>query len=247
VVGDRRGLQFGSVAEQYDAYRPSPPDVALELLGDGAGTKILEVGAGTGLWTRFLVEHGFSVTAVEPDVDMIAILQRRSPTVRALPGSAEALPVEDDSFDAALVSSAWHWFRQPDATTEIARVVRDGGLLFVLWNGFSRDVPWVESLTELRESPNDEHRQPRGWSADFSNESPFTVVREVECNWIWPRTIDQVIALFGTYSGSIVRGDGARRAMEEKLRSRLVGHVHSGVVDVAMTIRGTIGRRKNRN
>ena len=247
MVGDQRGLQFGSIAEQYDAYRPAPPDVAIELLGDSVDKEILEVGAGTGLWTRFLVAHGATVTAVEPDVDMLAILKRRSPIVRALSGSAEALPADDESFDAVLVSSAWHWFRQPDATTEMARVLRDEGLLFVLWNGFSRDVPWVESLTELRESPSDEHRQPRGWSADFSSEGPFTLVREVECRWIWPRTIDQLVALFGTYSGAIVRSVSDRRAMEEQLRSRLVGHVHHGVVDVAMTIRGTIGRRTARD
>lgn len=247
MVGDQRGLRFGSIAELYDAYRPSPPDEVVELLGDLAGVEILEVGAGTGLWTRFLLERGASVTAVEPDLDMLRILQRRSPSVRALSGSAEELPVDDASCDAVLVSSAWHWFSQPDATNEMARVLRDGGALFVLWNGLSRDVAWINSLTELRESPNDLKRQPRGWKVEFAADGPFALVSQVECHWNWPRSVDQVVALFGTYSGAIIRSTDDRRTMEAQIRSRLVDYVRNAVVDVAMTIRGTVGRRKPRN
>lgn len=246
-MGDRRGLRFGSIAEQYDAYRPSPPDEAARLIGDLTGVEVLDVGAGTGLWTRFLLERGARVTAVEPDVDMLAILRRRSPSVHALVGAAEALPIDDESYDAVLVSSAWHWFRQPDATNEIARVLRDNAALFVFWNGFSRDVPWVDSLTELRESTTDKNRQPRGWTAQFSADGPIALVSQVECTWNWSRTIDEVVALFGTYSGAIIRTHDDRATMEDELRSRLVDHVRDGVVDVAMTLRGTIGRRRPRS
>jgi ubiquinone/menaquinone biosynthesis C-methylase UbiE len=158
---DKRGLTFGSVAQQYDEFRPGPPATAAELFGDISGTDVLEVGAGTGKWTRFLVELGAVVTVVEPDDDMRAVLVRRSPNVRALQGAAERLPVDEGSFDTVLVSSAWHWFEQPDATNEMARVLRDHGRLAVLWNGFSRDVAWIASLAELRERPNDEGKRPR--------------------------------------------------------------------------------------
>ena len=59
------------------------------------------------------VDSGRNVTAVEPDDAMRAVLERRSPDVRALAASAEALPFDDANFDAVLVSSAWHWFEQP--------------------------------------------------------------------------------------------------------------------------------------
>ncbi|MEO9181781.1 MAG: class I SAM-dependent methyltransferase [Acidimicrobiales bacterium] len=247
MADDHRGLRFGSIAQQYDAYRPSPPHEAGALLGDITGVEILEVAAGTGLWTRFLLEKGATVTAVEPDVDMLAVLQRRSPSVRTLSGSAEALPIDDESVDAVLVSSAWHWFIQPEATNEMARVLRDNGRLFVLWNGLSRDVPWVASLTELRESPTDLNRRARGWTAEFCADGPFALVSQVECHWNWSRTIEQVVALFGTYSGAIIRSAHDRRTMEGNLRSRLVDHVRDGVVEVAMTIRGTVARRTPRH
>ena len=124
---DGRGLRFGTVAEEYDLFRPAPPREVESLFGDLHGSAVLEVGAGTGKWTRLLIELGADVTVVEPDDDMRAVLIRRSPDVHTLKGIAEALPVGDASFDAVLVSSAWHWFELPAATNEMARVLRDGG------------------------------------------------------------------------------------------------------------------------
>jgi SAM-dependent methyltransferase len=247
VAYDKRGLTFGSVAEQYDEFRPGPPASAAELFGDLSGRDVLEVGAGTGKWTRFLLELGAAVTVVEPDEGMLAVLVRRSPSVHALQGSAEKLPVEESAFDTVLVSSAWHWFEQPDATNEMARVLRDHGRLAVLWNGFSRDVPWIASLTELRERVNDGGRRPRGWSATFPTDSPFDVVREVDIQWEWTRTVDQMIALFGTYSGAIIRSDDDRLAMQTELRQRLEPLAIDGVVQVPMTVRGTIALRRARS
>jgi SAM-dependent methyltransferase len=246
VTYDGRGLRFGSVAEQYDEFRPSPPPEVTSILGDVAGLEFLEVGAGTGKWTRRLLELGATVTVVEPDDDMRAVLVRRSPEVRAIKGAAEALPLEDAAFDAVLVSSAWHWFEQPAATIEMARVLRDGGRLFVLWNGFSRNVPWLEEITALREQPDDVHKRPRGWGADFGPESDFDIESEVTLDWTWPRSIDEVVAVFGTYSGAIIRTDDERQAMVREVRAHLEARAVDGVVEIPMTVRGTVARRKAR-
>lgn len=244
---DGRGLRFGSVAEQYDLFRPSPPAEVLEILGDLHGHDVLEVAAGTGKWTRRLIQLGATVTIVEPDDDMRAVLVRRSPEVRALSGVAEALPLEDATFDDVLVSSAWHWFEQPAAINEMARVLRDGGALFVLWNGFSRDVPWLDELTALRERPDDVHKRPRGWGVGFDAESDFEGESDIEVNWTWTRTIDEVVSLFGTYSGAIIRGDDDRRAMERAVRERLETLATDGAVEIPMTVRGTVAHRRARS
>lgn len=246
MSGDGRGLRFGSVAEEYDRYRPTPPHQVAALLGDVGGLRVLEVGAGTGIWTRFLIELGASVTVVEPDDDMRAVLERRSATVTALAGTAENLPVDDASFDAALVSSAWHWFAQPDATHELARVLRDGARLFVLWNGFSRDVDWVRQLTALRENPDDPNARPRGWGATFDSDSGFVVVNDVRIDWTWTRTPEQLLRVFSTYSGSIVKSDRERESMQAQLRRRIHDVARNGVVEVPMTLRGTIAARSAR-
>lgn len=246
MADDGRGLRFGSVASLYDQYRPPPPSQAADILGDLRGLDVLEVGAGTGIWTRLLVDLGASVTTVEPDDDMRAVLEQRSPSVTSLAGSAEQLAFADSSFDAALVSSAWHWFEQPDATNELARVLRDGAKLFVLWNGFSRDVAWLRGLTELRESPNDHHARPRGWRATFPAAGDFADPVDVELDWTWTRTTDQLLSVFGTYSGTLVKSDEERAAMERELRRRIDEVAVNGVVAVPMTLRGTVATRSAR-
>ena len=246
VTYDGRGLRFGSVAEHYDLYRPAPPPSVAQIFGDLRGRDVLEVGAGTGKWTRGLLELGATMTVVEPDDDMRAVLVRRSPDAHVVKGSAEALPLDDATFDAALVSSAWHWFEQPAATNEMARVLRDGGALFVLWNGFRRDVPWLTPLIELRERPDDEHKRPRGWAADFGGESDFVVESQVELEWTWSRSVDENVSLFATYSGAIIRSDDERATMNSELRQGFERLAVDGVVELPMAVRGTVARRRAR-
>jgi len=246
MTDDGRGRRFGTVAEKYDRFRPDPPKEAAALFGDLHGLDVLEVGAGTGKLTRFLHELGADLSVIEPDEDMRRVLLRRSPDVHALEGRAEAIPVDDRSFDAVFSSSAWHWFQQPDATDEMARVLRDNGTLYVLWNGFSRDVPWMVELTALRERPADADARPRGWRGDFRVGGPFDDVRDVSLDWTFTRSVDEVVALFSTYSGAIIRSDEERGEMEKAVRQRLVELGGDGVVELPMTLRGTIARRRPR-
>jgi SAM-dependent methyltransferase len=225
--------------------RRHPPIVAT-VLGDVRGLEVLEVGAGTGKWTRLLIELGAKVTVVEPDDDMRAVLVRRSPNVHTLRGAAEALPLADATFDAILVSSAWHWFEQPAALNEMARVLRDGGSLFVLWNGFTRDVPWLTPLIELRDRPDDDGKRPRGWAADLGIEGEFDVESQVELDWTWTRSVDDVVSLFATYSGAIIRTEEERRDMSAELRQGFEALAVDGVAELPMTIRGTVARRRSR-
>jgi len=252
VSDDGRGRKFGTVAEHYDLYRADTPEEATTLLGTIEGLDVLDVGAGTGKLTRFLLGHGAKVSVVEPDDDMRKILTRRSPEAHVLHGSAEAIPVADASFDAAFSSSAWHWFRQPDATNEMTRILRDNATLYVLWNGFSRDDPWTESLSKLRDRPDDPNARPRGWVATFDDGGDFVDVRHVTLDWTWSRTIDQLVGLFGTYSASIIQSDENKATIARKVREQLVervGDPHASgeaVVEIAMTLRGTIARRRPR-
>jgi SAM-dependent methyltransferase len=246
VTYDGRGRLFGTVAEQYDLFRPAPPHEVEALFGDLREKTVLEVGAGTGKWTRRLLDLGANVTVVEPDDDMRAVLVRRSPEVHTMKGVAESLPVKDASFDAVLVSSAWHWFEQPAAMNEMARVLRDNGTLFVFWNGFSRGVPWLAPLIALRDSPEDNGRRPRGWAADLGIGGDFEVETQVEVDWSWTRNVDELVSLFGTYSGAIIRTDEQRREMVSELRMRFEAIAVDGVLEIPMTVRGTIARRHPR-
>jgi SAM-dependent methyltransferase len=246
VTYDGRGLTFGTVAEQYDTFRPDTPEGAVRYTGDLTGKRVLDVGAGTGKLTRFLVRHGAIVSVIEPDEEMRKILVRRSPEVEVLLGSAESVPAGDASFDAVFSSSAWHWFVQPDASNELARVLRDDGALHVWWNGASRDVAWVRELTAMRERPNDPGRRPRGWHVDFELEGPFVGAENFQLDWMWSRTIDEIVGSFATYSGAIIQGPEAQIALQEKVRQRLVEEFGDSPIEMPMTLRGTNARRRTR-
>jgi SAM-dependent methyltransferase len=88
--------------------------------------------------------------AVEPDARMREVLARRSPEVDVREGWGEAMPLPDASADAVFVSTAWHWLDPARAVPEIARVLRPGGRLGVLWTTRDRDHERVAELDLLR-------------------------------------------------------------------------------------------------
>jgi ubiquinone/menaquinone biosynthesis C-methylase UbiE len=141
---------FDRVAAVYQEARPSYPAAAVEWVLEAApGRRVVDLAAGTGKLTEVLVEAGADVTAVEPLPNMRAELERALPGVRALAGSAEEIPLPDGSAGAVLVGQAFHWFDEPAALAEIARVLVPGGVLGLLWNLRDDRVPWVTELTSV--------------------------------------------------------------------------------------------------
>ena len=126
---------FDLAAEEYEATRPSYPEEVLDLLPVPSEATVLDLGAGTGKLTRVLAARYAHVIAVEPLDGMRGILERVVPDVEALPGSAERIPLDDASVDAVFAAQAFHWFDHDRAIPEIARVLRPGGVLALVWNG----------------------------------------------------------------------------------------------------------------
>ena len=93
---------------------------------------------------------------------MREVLARRSPEVDVREGWGEAMPLPDASADAVFVSTAWHWLDPARAVPEIARVLRPGGRLGVIWTTRDRDQDWVAELDLLRlPGVSDEEGEPR--------------------------------------------------------------------------------------
>jgi ubiquinone/menaquinone biosynthesis C-methylase UbiE len=137
---------FGGVAEAYDRGRPSYPVEAVQwLLGENP-TTVLELGAGTGKLTRVMVDLGHDVHATDPDPEMLALLEANLPGVRTAVASAEEIPLGDASVDAVVAAQAFHWFDLDRALPEIARVLRPGGRVCLVWNQRNEKIPWVRRL-----------------------------------------------------------------------------------------------------
>jgi SAM-dependent methyltransferase len=153
---DRRARSFGAVAARYARARPGYPPAAVEwFLEVAPGREVVDLAAGTGKLTEAIVETGASAVAVEPDDEMRAALRVVLPDVDALAGVAEAIPLPDASADAVLVAQAFHWFDADRACAEIARVLRPGGVLGLVWNLRDGSVPWVADLDRLLDWPAD--------------------------------------------------------------------------------------------
>ncbi|HEY3527937.1 MAG TPA: class I SAM-dependent methyltransferase [Nocardioides sp.] len=140
---------FGGVAEAYERGRPTYPVEAVRwMLGDRPLT-VLELGAGTGKLTRVLAELGHDVHATDPDAAMLQILEREVPGVATAQAGAEDIPLGDGSVDAVIAAQAFHWFDLPRALPEVARVLRPGGKICLLWNLRNEKIPWVRRLGTL--------------------------------------------------------------------------------------------------
>jgi ubiquinone/menaquinone biosynthesis C-methylase UbiE len=142
---------FGAQAEEYERSRPGWPADAIAALLErlGAGT-VIDLAAGTGKLTRVLAERVDTVIAIEPVEGMRRVLREQLPHVRALAGTAEAIPLPDGCADSIFVAEAFHWFDPPAAAAEVARVLRPGGGLAVMWNTPGWEgVPWFDDLHEI--------------------------------------------------------------------------------------------------
>jgi SAM-dependent methyltransferase len=113
------------------------------------GKTAVDLGAGTGKFTKLLVQTGAQVVAVEPVEAMRAQLTATAPGVRAIPGTAEVMGMQDGCADAVLCAQAFHWFASQRALTEIHRVLRPGGKLGLVWNVRDESVDWVRAISDI--------------------------------------------------------------------------------------------------
>jgi ubiquinone/menaquinone biosynthesis C-methylase UbiE len=172
---------FDRVAGAYQNARPSYPAAALEWVLEAApGRRVVDLAAGTGKLTEVLVAAGADVTAVEPLANMRAELKRALPSVRALDGTAEQMPLPDASADAVFVGQAFHWFDAPAALAEIARVLVPGGALGLVWNLRDERVPWVADLTVALRGAADVLAVSRGISERPLESDRFTAAERRE-------------------------------------------------------------------
>jgi SAM-dependent methyltransferase len=222
------GSTFGAAAVAYAEHRPDYAQAAVRWALEGVpGPRVLDLGAGTGKLTASLVALGVEVIAVEPDPAMLTELGCGLPTVRALAGSAEAIPLPDASVDAVLAGNAMHWFDMNLAGPEIARVLESDGILAGLWNVFDTRVDWVAGLERISGSaaigPRDTSSSWRSETAGAHLPSSGSTARfgspeQAEFPHGQRRTADSLVATLATKAGMLVMPEQEQDATLGRIR-----------------------------
>ena len=181
---------FDRAADAYERGRPEYPSEAVRWLADKLGLRpgrrVVELGSGTGKFTRALRGTGAEIVAVEPSTSMRETFRRQLPDMEVRDGTAEAIPLPDASVDTVVVAQAFHWFRQPVSLDEIGRVVRPGGGLGLVWNLRDERVPWVAEFGRLldgHEGPGVPRTRLGAWKAAFEGHPAFPTPESVSFPW----------------------------------------------------------------
>jgi len=225
-VSDPQGLRFDPVAEDYELGRAGwPPEVV-----DGVdGVVVLDLAAGTGKLTRLLVERFPRVIAVEPLAGMRAVLERVVPEAESLEGTAEAVPLANGSVDAAFVGEAFHWFDAEAAARELARVIRPGGMLrlvFNVWKGPFRpsigaDARRLLEGLDRKAGPGGGGKVVAGtWKRGFAG-TPFTSLEERHVDHADVADRERVVAHLVSTSAAAALPEAERQTLAEALRTAI--------------------------
>jgi SAM-dependent methyltransferase len=131
--------RFSNRVTNYVKYRPSYPATLLDDLAAKlpAGATVADVGSGTGIFSKLLLERGYEVHAVEPNDAMREYAENdlgSHPKFHSHTGRADATGLEDASVDAITCAQAFHWFATAEAAVEFQRILKPGGLIALVWN-----------------------------------------------------------------------------------------------------------------
>lgn len=217
-----RGFQQGAAA--YERGRPGYPRPAVDWLCSRLdlrpGRTVLDVGAGTGKLTRELVGTGATVLAVEPVPAMRAVLEQLVPTARAMDGTAESLPVEEETVDAITVAQAFHWFDVPRTLAEFHRVLRPGGRFGLIWNRRQLDQPLHREISAIMEPyHHDTPSHARGeWRAPLAASGLFAPAGELEVPYEQPVDVEGLVDRVGSTSYIAALPQGERDGVLGRIR-----------------------------
>jgi SAM-dependent methyltransferase len=236
---DERAAKGFVGARQYNTYRPSYPPETIAFLRGAAGlcesSTIVDLAAGTGLMTRLLSPAG-RLIAVEPIAEMREVLAAEVPEAEVLSGFAEAIPLPPAVADAVVVAQAFHWFANPAAVNEIARVLRPDGALAIVWNIRDRSDPVMRELHTLlepyrRNSPDFDNLP---WREVFeAPSSPLELSDAMRLDWEEPITLERLKGRVLSLSYvALTDDDGRLRVM-----AALEGLAHSAADDTPVIMK----------
>ena len=217
-------------AQEYEETRPGYPDGAYRAVLSSAGRPVedaVDIGAGTGQFTRGLLARGIRTTAVEPSSSMRETLRARSWAQLTEPGhllvtggTAEQSGLPESSADLVVWAQCSHWLDIPLASAEAARVLRPEGSLALVANQLAVEIPWVHRLSRIMRS-GDVVRRDR--TPDLG--PSFTEPKLTEVAWEQSLTVEQCMRLARTRSSYLAASPKRQAKMQDNLAWYLLEHL----------------------
>ena len=150
--------RFSSRVEDYINFRPGYPAALVSALLDKTGldadATVADIGSGTGIFTRLLLDQGLRVTAVEPNANMrqaAETLLSGYSRFTSIDAPAERTGLADHSIDLVTVAQAFHWFNNEESRTEFGRILKPGGKLALIWNKRDVNQPFQQAYRAILE------------------------------------------------------------------------------------------------
>lgn len=228
---------FDTTAQEYeDARPPAPPEVLDELAalaGLGPGSRVLEIGCGTGQATLPLAERAYAILAVELGANLAELAREKLaayPDVEIVTSSFEDWDPDGARFDAVVAFNSFHWIDPELRFAKPASVLRPGGALGVFGTTFAvhdeADPLWLtlqEDYAALVEDGRPRVRLDdlRDRSAEFTEEGHFASVVRRRHTWDVPYTTDEYVALHATFSWCRRLPDGVRSELFDRIRRKV--------------------------
>lgn len=248
-----RALNFGSVAADYERYRPGYPGAVVEHVLAYAGRPVrnaLEIGAGTGKATRVFAERGVAITASDPDGAMLAELAQHVPgSVRTVEAAFEDLPLTT-AYDLVYAAASLHWTRSEGRWERVAALLTPGGVLASFGGPLDLADPELEEAVRAARAPwlvDDDLPSPDGTPPGSASQWPgtelsecglFTDVRQVELERRATVPARDYVGLLSTISAYLELAPNDRRAALARIHDVLPDRV-----DVASDITLHLARR----
>jgi ubiquinone/menaquinone biosynthesis C-methylase UbiE len=133
--------RFSDRVFNYVRYRPAYPKPLVETLVNECcldeNSIVADIGSGTGIFSRQLLNENLRVFAVEPNQEMREASENDLSGYKnfsSVDGSAEATTLPDDRYDLVTAAQAFHWFRYDGAQAEFDRILKSGGRVALIWN-----------------------------------------------------------------------------------------------------------------
>lgn len=148
--------RFSDRVDNYVKYRPGYPSalvqVLLQKISSGTGDVAADVGSGTGIFTRLLLDQGLRVFAIEPNTNMREVAETLftgHPHFTSVDAPAERTGLAGNSIDLITAAQAFHWFNNLETKAEFRRILKPKGTLALIWNKRDINQPFQQSYDAI--------------------------------------------------------------------------------------------------